>query len=568
MRSAKALAPLTLISANLRQRLAGDLLHLGVAQRLAQARPFTETTSTAPTFQLLPDWFKNQCRTFAASAQPSEAEDHEDRNETDDGCAQDTTVGISSMESSRRRREAKVAELDFLAETSDIDEGPIGLYRKGLHDHIFRPDEAQEHTVRLLHDVYEKLKAAHPHASRRPSGLTMVDSVSSEANASSSGSWWSNFMSNDSSSDSQNEGSGVKGMYMYGGVGCGKTMLMDLLVSSAPREFKLRRAHFHDFMLDVHSRLQHHRTASDTLVTVADEISEETRVLCMDEFFVTDVADAVILNRLFSRLFEKGVVLVATSNRQPDALYEGGLQRMLFLPFIDRLKAQCTCHNMDSATDYRRLAQHQLGMYFTDPKDRQHALEHTFEAITNQQPVAPATLTVQMGRKLQVDKAGGCICYFTFKELCGKPVAAADYIALAESYHSVAIEGVPVVTAANRSEAYRFMILIDVLYEHRVRFFCSAEADPFELFEKVVAHKEYQEMGTSAPKDLVVDDNLGFTKDRTISRLIEMQSHEYLVAHAERHAPELLLALSDRKANPRSSRQGRQERGGLRSSSL
>lgn len=204
-------------------------------------------------------------------------------------------------------------------------------------------------------------------------------------------------------------------------------------------------------------------------------------------------------------------------------------------------------------------------MYFTDAHDREQALQHVFEAITNKQPVAPTALTVQMGRKLQVEKAGGCICFFKFKELCGKPVAAADYIALAEAYHSVAISGIPVFTAVNRSEAYRFMILIDVLYEHRVRVFCSAEAKPFELFENVVTHKEYKAMGASSPDNVVVDDNLGFTKDRTVSRLLEMQSHEYLVAHAERHAPELLLALSDRKGNPRSLRQGRHERGGLRS---
>jgi predicted ATPase len=479
----------------------------------------------------VPEWQSHPdgCRGFAALAQPSELEADSDDADS------------------------------FLEASADVAEGPVALYRKGREDGLYRKDPGQVRTVRKLQQLYDSLREVHPPKKRRPSGLTVVDNVDAEAQGSSGGGWWSSFVGSSEPKAGQEV---PRGLYMYGGVGVGKTMLMDLLVASAPPEFKLRRAHFHDFMLDVHARLQKHRTASDALHEVADELAGEMRVLALDEFFVTDVADAVILNRLFSRMWELGVVLVSTSNRAPDALYEGGLQRVLFLPFIDRLKAHCITHDMEMGTDYRKLAHPRLGMFFTGER-RDEELASAFTDLTNNQPVAPASISVQMGRKLHVNKAGGCICMLSFCELCGKPVAAADYIALAEHYHSVAISGVPVVTPANRPAAYRFMILIDVLYEHKIRLFLSAEAEPFELFENVVPHAEAKGRNDDG---LVVDDNLGFTKDRTISRLIEMQSREYLTQHAEQHAPELLLALHDRKANPKSQRRGRHERGGLRSS--
>ena len=191
------------------------------------------------------------------------------------------------------------------------------------------------------------------------------------------------------------------------------------------------------------------------------------QVLCLDELFVTDVADAMIVARLFGRLWDRGLVLIATSNRHPDGLYEGGLQRSLFLPFIHRLKTACHVHDMNSTTDYRLLAKHQGGLYFTNPSMRDADVERRFMELANNNPVHAVKIPVAMGRCLEMPKVGGCIAMFTFEELCDRPLGAADYIALAEAKHTVALSGVPVFRAANKSAAYRFVTLVDVLYEHR-----------------------------------------------------------------------------------------------------
>ncbi|EFJ47611.1 hypothetical protein VOLCADRAFT_61252, partial [Volvox carteri f. nagariensis] len=348
----------------------------------------------------------------------------------------------------------------------------------------------------------------------------------------------------------------VRGLYMYGGVGCGKTMLMDLFVSSAPSHFKVLRTHFHDFMLEVHAALRRHSREADPLLTVADGIATRTRVLALDELFVTDVADAMILNRhvtLFGRLWDRGLVLVATSNRPPDDLYKGGLQRNLFMPFIHRIKVRCRCHDMNSTTDYRRLAQHQRGLYFSSPPSSSlysplgDPLLERFRELVSEAGVSPAPgrVEVMMGRSLEVPlAAGGWVCMFSFQELCGRPVAAADYLALTATYHTVALRGVPVFRAANRTEAYRFVTLIDVMYEARTRLLVTAEAAPTDLFVNIITQFDAAKgPDLAALPDVVVDDNLGFSKDRTISRLTEMQSLEYLVHHARQHEPSLVLAL-------------------------
>lgn len=299
-------------------------------------------------------------------------------------------------------------------------------------------------------------------------------------------------------------------------------------------------------MLDTHTSLRRHQSTADPLALVADDIASTTRVLCLDEFFVTDVADAMILHRLFARLWDRGMVLVATSNRHPDALYEGGLQRDLFLPFIRRLKEECVVHDMASPTDYRQLAHHRAGMYFLGPSGDEDLYERFME-LANSNPVRPVEVEVAMGRHLLMPRvgektisqrnsstkmcmttpgkfaqwdhlhlrkfsrclaslhpiAGGCIAHFTFSELCDRPLGAADYIALANSKHSLAIAGIPKFTAANRTSAYRFVTLIDVLYEHRVRVLCSAEALPVDLFDNIMTHQEAKAEGSSLSPDAV-----------------------------------------------------------------
>ncbi|KAF8055927.1 Afg1l [Scenedesmus sp. PABB004] len=365
----------------------------------------------------------------------------------------------------------------------------------------------------------------------------------------------------------------ARGLYMYGGVGCGKTMLMDLLVAAAPKEFQVTRTHFHDFMLDIHARLARTRGEADPLRRVADDVAAGVKVLALDELFVTDVADAAILHRLFGRLWDDGLVLVATSNRAPDSLYEGGLQRPLFLPFIARLKEACVVHDMASPVDYRRLAHHAAGMYFLTP-DRTARLHAAFLACGEQggagagrggaaagAPPAlgnpgPVDLDVAMGRTLHVPQALGPAAMFDFAELCDRPLAAADYIALAGAFSTLALSDVPRFVGANRAAAYRFVTLIDVLYEHRVRLLLSAEGTPFELFERIetqagaaAARRAGARLpgasGASSSGEVVVDDQLGFAKDRAISRLTEMQSLEYLIAHAKAHDPGAVLALQE-----------------------
>lgn len=433
--------------------------------------------------------------------------------------------------------------------------GPLLAYTQGREEGLLRPDPLQEATIQQLQRLYEDLVAAIPApAGRRgASGLTLVDAAGPGPGAAAEEGrrpWWTTLFGSLGTDLEASAGEGepaVQGLYMHGGVGCGKTMLMDLFAACAPPHFKLLRTHFHDFMLDVHGRLRAQAGAPDPLARVADEVAAAAHVLCLDELFVTDVADAMILHRLFGRLWDRGVVLVATSNRRPDALYEGGLQRALFMPFIERLKSACVIHDMVSPTDYRRLAQHRSGLYFVS-REREAELEGRFLELANHQPVGPQEVEVAMGRRLRLPRVGGCITAFTFDELCGRPRGAADYIALANAKHTVALSGVPVFTAANRTAAYRFVTLIDVLYEHRVRLLCSAEAAPAQLFAHVLTNEEAKKTESSGPPgggDAVVDDNLGFSKDRTVSRLTEMQSREYLRAHAERHAPELLYALEE-----------------------
>jgi len=305
-----------------------------------------------------------------------------------------------------------------------------------------------------------------------------------------------------------------KGIYMWGGVGRGKSMLMDLFYDSAAINRK-RRAHFHAFMLDVHDRIRHWREKDpgDPIPKVVGDIADNARLLCFDEMVVGNMADAAIMSRLFTGLIEAGVTVVTTSNRVPDDLYKDGLNRQLFLPFIDLIKARLNILPLNGPTDYRRERLADAETWLTpNGEAATKALSETFFRLTDYPPedrehVPSMRLDVGAGRSMTVPKALKGVGVFSFKRLCAEARGASDYLSIARHFHTVFIVGIPVLGPHNRNEAARFVTLIDALYEYKVKLIASADALPDDLYPKGDGKFEF---------------------DRTISRLLEMQSEEYL----------------------------------------
>ena len=316
----------------------------------------------------------------------------------------------------------------------------------------------------------------------------------------------------------------VRGLYVQGSVGRGKTMLMDWFYELVPLKAK-RRDHFFAFMQSVHDGINAHRKAfkagetkeEDPIPPVARTIAAKAKLICFDEFHVLDIADAMILMRLFTALFSEGVVLVATSNVLPDDLYMDGLNRQLFLPFITLLKAHCDVETLDAAKDFRRDRLAHVGAYQMPlGPQADAAMDEAWKLATAGEKIASLDLMVR-GHTVEIPSASKSAARFTFNELCAKPLGAADYIELADRFGTIFIDHVPTLDYAKRNEAKRFIILIDVLYDNGNRLFLSAERGPDDIYQ--------------VPQGLKVGE---FT--RASSRLVQMTSVDWLEAWDRRRA--------------------------------
>ena len=370
------------------------------------------------------------------------------------------------------------------------------LYAQQLSERGFRPDPVQAAVVDRLDDLRQRLISA------------------GEADSSIVRRWFGAF-GNKSAADP------VRGLYLWGGVGRGKTWLMDLFYQSLPFPER-RRRHFHRFMHDVHAELKSLHERQAPLEVVAEHIAKDTRVLCFDEFFVSDIADAMILGGLFAALFKHGVTLVATSNVEPRNLYKDGLQRQRFLPTIDLLQQHVDVIAVDGTTDYRLRRLTQAGTYLpSDASDTMQRLRELFDELADQSgrpwpgqsPADPASSIEIEGRHIPVIRERGGVVWFDFMALCSGPRSQEDYIEIARDYQSVIVSDIPVLDSLHEDEARRFIALVDAMYDRNVNLIVSAAAPPVELYR---------------------GERLTFQFERTASRLIEMQSEEYL---AREHRP-------------------------------
>jgi cell division protein ZapE len=299
-----------------------------------------------------------------------------------------------------------------------------------------------------------------------------------------------------------------RSLYIYGEVGRGKSMLMDLFFQHCPIKQK-RRVHFHEFMLEIHDFVhrwqQQHST--DAVSALAQHISNSQRLLCLDEFHVTDIADAMLIVRLFGKLIDHGLTLVTTSNYRPSDLYRGGLQRELFLPFIRLLEEHADIIKLSGDKDYRRARQSATNTSFYFPLN-DHASEFAqqhFNQLTDFAPMQPATLEV-LGRQLELSATHANIALTSFDELCVQPLGPADYLAIASHFNTLILTNIPKLNPEKRNETKRFITLIDALYEYKVKLICTIEVPLHELYDA----------------DNVID------FERTLSRLLEMQSEQYV----------------------------------------
>lgn len=360
---------------------------------------------------------------------------------------------------------------------------PVEKYKQDLQRPDFKYDAAQEMAVQKLQDLYDRL--IRDQAERQKGGLTKL-----------------------AAKLRRKKPEPVRGLYFWGGVGRGKTYLMDTFYEALPFQNKMRM-HFHRFMQRVHRELTELKGEKNPLDIVAERFARETCIICFDEFFVTDIGDAMILAGLLKALFANGVSLVCTSNIVPDGLYKDGLQRARFLPAIELIKVHTEVVNVDSGVDYRLRSLTQAELFHFPLNEESHqSLERSYERLSVESGVHGVSLEVN-GRKLKALRRSDDVVWFEFAELCDGPRSQNDYIELAREFHAVIISNVPVLGADKDDQARRFINLIDEFYDRNVKVIISAEAPILQLYS---------------------GGKLNFEFERTQSRLLEMQSEEYLAA--------------------------------------
>lgn len=381
--------------------------------------------------------------------------------------------------------------LDARAPGHATAEGPLPLYRARVAAGELLPDEAQAHAAETLQDLWWRTRGYDPHPEQPEQA---------------------GFLTRFFRRKHVEEAPRVtpQGVYLVGDVGRGKSMLMDLFFAAAevPRK---RRWHFHEFMQQAHRRIhawkKQHGDTADPIPPLADSIAAEAALLCFDEFQVHDIVDAMILGRLFEALFQRGLVMVATSNTTPDDLFKGKPGRDAFLPFIALIKRRVAVLHLVAERDYRRERVLGMATWLVPPGARaERALDEAFHRMSGSAAGRPETLTL-LGRRLEVPEAAGGVARFDFETLCGRPLGPADYLALATHFHGLVLDGIPRLGPENFDRARRFVTLVDALYEHRCKLVASAEATPDRLYER----------GENAAMF-----------ERTASRLVEMQSQDYL----------------------------------------
>ena len=370
-------------------------------------------------------------------------------------------------------------------------------YAERVKNGAFERDRAQEHVLRALQELSTQLAFYRP--TRKSAALGWLVGARQEA-------------------------APLRGIYIWGAVGRGKTALMDMFFEETELSHK-RRTHYHAFMADVHARIFDFRQqvkegrikGDDPIVPVAEALAREAWLLCLDEFSVTDIADAMILGRLFKALLQAGVIVVVTSNIVPKELYKDGLNRALFLPFVDILHEHMDVLQLDARTDFRLEKLSGAPVYHVPADDKAGAaLTHAFAKLTGTAKGSPKTLDF-LGRTLRVPQARNRVARFHFDELCAAPLGARDFLAIAENFHTVIVDEIPIIQSAQTNEAKRFILFIDALYEQKVKLIASAAAEPHELYP-------------------AKDGREAFEYSRTVSRLIEMRSASYLaLPHGQRN---------------------------------